>query len=159
MKRAAIISSIVLIIDQVLKFYFQFNFDGIKLLLSKDWGFTFVTNPGITVNQNLSDSSVLFIQLYVLAVFFLIILSVKYYNKKIGNSIYVDLAFAFFSTALLGNIIIDRILFGGIRDYFITPIGVANFADYCGLLAFLLVFLEFVFNQKLKTIFFKRALA
>lgn len=150
MKRAIMIGSVIVIIDQLLKFYFQFNFEGIKILFNKNWGFTFVTNPGITLDQGITDNTVLFIQIYVMIVLVLLALVLKYYHKNYRKSIFVDLSFALFSAALLGNIIIDRMLFGGIRDYFITPIGVANLADYCGLAAFLLVTLELTLNPKFK---------
>jgi hypothetical protein len=49
MKRAINISLIILLMDQLLKWYFQTYFEAKRILLSENFGFTFVTNPGIYI--------------------------------------------------------------------------------------------------------------
>ena len=69
-------------------------------------------------------------------------ISIKYYQKILGSSILIDLSFAFLTTGLLGNLLIDRMIFGYIRDYLVIPLGVANLADFCGQIALILLSIQ-----------------
>ena len=102
-------------------------------------GFTYVTNPGLYVSQNISDLTIFILQIFVVSVWILLLYSIKYYQKILGRSILIDLSFAFITTGLLGNLLIDRLLLGYIRDYLVLPFGVANLADFCGQIAILLL--------------------
>ena len=105
-------------------------------------GFTYVTNPGLYVSQNISDLTIVILQIFVVSVWILLFYSIKYYQKILGRSILIDLSFAFITTGLLGNLLIDRLLLGYIRDYLVLPFGVANLADFCGQIAILLLSIQ-----------------
>ncbi len=148
MKRALIFSIGLISLDQILKLFFQFNFVNEKFLIAKNWGFTFVTNPGITLNYWISPMQIFAIQ--ILQLFALVILYFGFKNifEKTGNNFRLELAFAFFATALTGNVLLDRVFFGGIRDYFLTPAGVANFADACGFIGLILLSTDLLISRK-----------
>ena len=142
MKRALTLSLILISLDQLLKLYFQMNFFDKKLMLLEKLGFTYVTNPGLYVSLNISDLSIFILQIFVIAVWILVMISIKYYQKILGSSILIDLSFAFLTTGLLGNLLIDRMIFGYIRDYLVIPLGVANLADFCGQIALVLLSIQ-----------------
>ena len=81
-------------------------------MLLEKLGFTYVTNPGLYVSLNISDLSIFILQIFVIAVWILVMISIKYYQKILGSSILIDLSFAFLTTGLLGNLLIDRMIFG-----------------------------------------------
>ena len=152
MKRALILSSILLATDQIIKWFFQTNFVNKKLILFGEIGFRYITNPGIYISHNISDLSILLLQLFVLSVWILLLYSIKFYQNILGKSLLIDLSFAFLTTGLLGNLIIDRMVFGHIRDYLILPMGIANIADFCGLIAIILFSIEIILSTELRTI-------
>ncbi|MGE5496458.1 MAG: signal peptidase II, partial [Syntrophothermus sp.] len=67
-----------------------------------------------------------------------------YYHKNFRKSLMIDLAFGFFTAAIFGNVIVDRLIFGYVRDFFINPIAVSNLADFSGEIALGLVVAEIV---------------
>lgn len=142
MKRALTLSLILILIDQILKWFFQLNFYDKKFMLLDKLGFTYVTNPGLYISLNISDLSIIILQIFVFAVWILLLLSIKYYQKFLGRSLLIDLSFAFLTTGLFGNLFIDRMMFGYIRDYFVIPFGVANLADFCGQIALILLAIQ-----------------
>jgi lipoprotein signal peptidase len=85
-------------------------------------------------------------------VWLLLLYSIKYYYSVLGKSLLIDLSFAFLTTGLLGNLIIDRMMFGYIRDYLILPMGIANIADFCGLISVILFSIEIIISTELRTI-------
>ena len=142
MKRALTLSLLLISFDQILKRFFQTNFYDKKLMFLDMLGFTYVTNPGLYVSQNISDLTIVILQIFVVSVWILLFYSIKYYQKILGRSILIDLSFAFITTGLLGNLLIDRLLLGYIRDYLVLPFGVANLADFCGQIAILLLSIQ-----------------
>ncbi|MGE5498200.1 MAG: signal peptidase II, partial [Syntrophothermus sp.] len=68
MKRPLILGLFILFTDQILKWYFQTWFDGKRWLISDNWGFTYITNPGIWLKSDISNSTMLIIQIYALIV-------------------------------------------------------------------------------------------
>jgi hypothetical protein len=122
-------------------------------MLLENFGFTYVTNPGIYISHNISEVSIFLLQILVLfswlLVFWLFNSSYKLLKK---NSLIIDLCFAFLTTGLISNLIFDRIMFGYIRDYLIIPMGIANIADFCGLIAFILFTLEIVRSTEFRSI-------
>lgn len=155
MKRALILSSILLSTDQIIKWFFQNNFVNKKFMLFDDFGFRYVTNPGIYISLNISDLSILLLQLFVLSVWILLLYSIKYYENILGKSLLIDLSFAFLTTGLLGNLIIDRMMFGYIRDYFVIPLGIANLADFCGQIALILISIQIYRSADFRNFLFK----
>ena len=144
MKRAVFFSAILLVVDQLLKWYFQSYFVGKTLHLVKGFGLTYTTNPGIWVNKIISTGALLLIQVVAFFVWILIFYLLKYYKAYYRKSIYVDISFGFFTTAVFGNVYLDRILYGFIRDFLINPIAVSNFADIAGSLAFVFFAIELI---------------
>ena len=118
------------------------NFYDKKWMLLDKLGFTYVTNPGLYISLNISDLTIFILQFFVVSVWIVLFYSIKYYQKVLGRSILIDLSFAFLTTGLLGNLLIDRMLFGYIRDYLVIPLGVANFADFCGQIALILLSIQ-----------------
>ena len=155
MKRAFTFSFVILSIDQILKWFFQMNFHDKKLLLIDKLGFTFVTNPGLYVSLNISDLTIIILQIFVISVWVILFYAIKYYQKLFGKSILIDLSFAFLTTGLFGNLIIDRLLFGHIRDYFILPMGVANLADFCGLIALVILSIQIYRSAEFRSFLFR----
>jgi hypothetical protein len=152
MKRALILSVLSILLDQALKFYFQFNFIDKKILLGKYWGLTYATNPGIWINRNISTTALIPIQITVVVVWIFIILCLSYYHRNYRRSLYVDLSFASFSMAIFGNVIVDRLLLGYVRDYFINPIAIANLADIGVEMALVLMAVEMISFPKAREI-------
>ena len=147
MKRAISLSAIFLVIDQLVKWYFQNYFVGRSLHIVSGFGFTYTTNPGIWLNNNISTVALLFLQ--VLAIFFwiFILYLMKYYQAYYRKSIYTDISFGLFTTAVFGNFL-DRLLYGFARDFLINPIAISNFADIAGSLALVFFALEFIVFPK-----------
>ncbi|MGE5682569.1 MAG: signal peptidase II [Bacillota bacterium] len=152
MKRPFIFGILILSFDQLLKWYFQSHFAGRRLILLSNWGFTYVTNPGIWLNKDISNSSMLIVQIYALSVWIYVLFMLRYYHQNYRKSIYVDLAFGFFTAAIYGNVIVDRLIFGYVRDFFINPIAVSNLADICGEVALVLVVVEFITQSKSRSV-------
>ena len=69
------------------------------------------------------------IQIFVILCWLLMLKLLTDYHIYYRKSIFIDISFAFFTTAALGNVILDRLFLGYIRDYFITPIAICNLAD------------------------------
>lgn len=148
MKRALYFATIMIGFDQIVKYFFQLGLGGTTFKAGTKIGFTFVVNPGIYVNQNISSQSVLIFQIVQLAALLIIFLFFRNIKNKFDTGLLLDISFGLIATGLLGNLVIDKIFFGVIRDYFITPMGVANFADVAGILGFLILLTE-LFRMKL----------
>lgn len=148
MKRPIILSLIVLALDQLLKLYFQLNFDGKITMFSENFGFTYTTNPGLWINRDISSISLLIIQIGVILLGIFVFLLLRYYQAYYRKSFLIDLSFAFFVNAAFGNVILDRLFFGYIRDYFINPIAISNLADISSEIALVLLFIELVSYPK-----------
>ena len=124
-------------------------------MLFDQFGLRYVTNPGIYISLNISDLSILLLQLFVLFVWVLLLFSIKYYQNILGKSLLIDLSFAFLTTGLLGNLIIDRMMFGYIRDYFVIPFGIANLADFCGQIALILLSIQIYRSADFRNFLFR----
>ena len=143
MKRPLLLSLIIISFDQILKWYFQTNFHDKKILLFDDFGFTYVVNPGIYISMNISEISILLLQLFVVSIWIVVFYSLKQFQPILRKrNFLIDLSFAFLTTGLVGNLLLDRIMFGYIRDYLILPMGIANLADFCGLISLFLFSFE-----------------
>lgn len=139
MKRPLTLSLLILSLDQLLRYFFQFTFEGRQLLFfGQNWGFTYVVNHGLWINPTISPRFMLILQIVSIVLWAIIVYYLKLYHEKYRQSIYIDLAFAWFTVGIFGNTL-DRIIFGYIRDYFINPIAISNLADLS--VIFLLVFL------------------
>jgi len=121
-------------------------------MLFGNFGFTYTTNPGIWINSNISDFSMFFVQVIVILLAIFAYFLLKYYQIFYRKSLLVDLAFAFFITAAIGNVIIDRLIFGYVRDYFINPIATSNLADICPEITLFLVIFELVTYPKARSL-------
>jgi len=145
MKRPFILAFLILILDQGLKIYFQFT--KIEYLSSLNFGFTYQINHALWINPNMKDSLIYITFLFSFTIWCLVIYLISQYHKKLRKSFIVDFAFAFYTVGILGNMI-DKIIFGYIRDFFITPIAICNLADICGFIGIYIFCLEFVFYPK-----------
>lgn len=133
MKRALIFALLLIILDQVLKYSFQFLFaDGSSIRIWKT-GLTFIMNPGIYLHQNISPILVFLLQTVQVAAVIIVYRLFRMIKERFDSGLLLDISFALLVTGITGNLIIDRMLVGGIRDYLITPYGIANLADICGL--------------------------
>ena len=155
MKRAFLLALSLILSDQLLKWYFQNHFNNQSVLIFDQIGFTYVTNPGIYVSSNISDLSIVLLQIFVLAVWLGVIYSVLNYNRILGNSLIIDLSFAFLTTGLFGNLILDRLMLGAVRDYFLIPLGVANLADFCGMIALMLISIQIYRSSEFRNLLFR----
>lgn len=141
MKRTLFFGISLIIIDQLLRLYFQTHYVGKKLLLLDHWGFTYTVNYGLWINPNMSDKIIAMLFAIVVSVWVLAYYLVKFYHKHYGKSLLIDLSFGFFTAGALGNVI-DKLFLGYIRDYFINPIATSNLADISIYIALIFYFLE-----------------
>lgn len=155
LKRAFLLALSLILSDQMLKWFFQTQFNSQRVLLTDNIGFTYVTNPGIYVSSNISELSIVLLQIFVLAVWIGVIYSVINYNRILGKSLIIDLSFAFLTTGFLGNLILDRLFLGVVRDYFIIPLGVANLADFCGMIALMLISIQIYRSPEFRDLLFR----
>lgn len=155
MKRALSFSLLIITLDQILKWYFQTNFHHQKIMLLDKFGFTYVTNPGLYVSLTISDLSIFILQIFVFSVWILLLKSVKYYQNIFDRSLLIDFSFAFLTTGLFGNLLLDKIMFGYIRDYLVIPFGVANLADFCGLIALTLLSIQIYRSSDFRNFLFR----
>lgn len=153
MRRPIIFVIIFLTIDQLLKWYFQINFTGQKMLLFGDWGVTFVTNKGVWINNNMPLSGIIAIQLFSFFWMILTYICLKSYKRCYRDSVFMDLSFSLYVSCIVGNIFIDRLLFGYIRDYLVTPFGIANFADICIDLSIIFFIMELILFPQARRMF------
>ena len=151
MKQTLSLSAIFLFIDQLLKWYFQNYFVGRTLHIVRGFGLTYITNPGIWVNGNISTEALLFIQVLAILVWIFVLYLMKYYQAYYRKSIYIDISFGLFTTAVFGNFL-DRLLYGFARDFLINPIAISNFADIAGYLALVFFALELIVYPKARAL-------
>lgn len=152
MKRVIRFTSIIVILDQLLRFYFQYNFAD-KYIKLGNWGFTYKINYGIYLMPDAPESLKYILQIIYPVFIFVAYYLYRYYCDSFRISIWVDLSLAFFISGILGNIYIDKLLFGYIRDYFINPIAVSNIADLCIPISILLIIAETVFYKKSRILY------
>lgn len=145
MKRPFILALVILIIDQSLKTYFQLT--GEEFVSSMNFGFTYTVNHALWINPKITSNMIILLFTYAFLIWCLVIYLLKIYHKKFRKSLIVDLAFAFYTVGILGNMI-DKIIFGYIRDFILTPIAICNLADMCGFIGLLIFLFEFVFYPK-----------
>lgn len=142
MKRVYALSAFLLAVDQILKFFFQHFFANHTIyLFNHEWGFTYVVNAGTWLNPNITKTNLFIVQLVALGIWIVMFRYLKEYYIKYRRSILIDLSFAFFTTGILGNTL-DHLMFGYVRDFFINPIAISNFADICGLAAIIFLVVE-----------------
>lgn len=116
--------------------------EGRHVLLAPDLGLTYVLNPGIWVRQSLAPAYMPWLQVLTLLCCALLTLYLAHYHEHYRRSRWLDLALAFFMAAALGNMVLDRFLAGGARDFLWTPIAVANLADLYASAALIALALE-----------------
>lgn len=152
-KRPLTLAFLTLSIDQLLKFYFQYNFNEKTIIFWDKWGFTYITNPGLWVKSNVTVSQITIIQILILITVFIIFFLTRYYEFYYRKSIWIDLTFSFYVTSCFGNVIIDRMVFGYIRDYLITPIAISNLADFSWVFGLVCLLVEVILYPKSREIF------
>ncbi|QVK18591.1 signal peptidase II [Mycoplasmatota bacterium] len=145
MKRPLILALILLSIDQCLKTFFQLS--GVEYVSSINFGFTYAVNYALWINPNITSDLIFLLFVYAVIIWCLVISLLKRYQKRYRKSIIVDLAFAFYTVGILGNMI-DKIIFGYIRDFILTPVAICNLADICGFIGLFTFLLEFLFYPK-----------
>lgn len=136
----------------MLRFYFQLHFSNREVRWGS-WGFTYVINEGLWIKSEVSPGQFVVLQLLALVFLFFVYYAYKYYKVIYKNSIWMDVSFGFCANALLSNVIIDRLLFGYIRDYFINPIAISNLADFSIQIALLLIVVEVAINKNTRDLF------
>jgi len=129
MKRALYLGTGLLVIDQITKGLAAHFLSGRSLLLTPDWGLVYVVNYGLWIKLSLPSAYIPLLQL--LAALLLIIAAgyLLFYQKFYRKSLWSDLAYACLIAGVLGNVFADRLLFGYVRDFILTPIAIANLAD------------------------------
>lgn len=147
MKRVIRISLVFVILDQSLRFIAQHNLTNLEIG-NEYFGFTYRKNYGMYLYPNAKRWVMV-----MLAIIFLLILFGSYYVYKyccerMIISIRIDIAYALFIASILGNIYLDRIVFGYVRDYIRTPIAIANLADIAIFISIGLLVLEIILNQE-----------
>lgn len=147
MRRVICISSVMVILDQMLRFIAQHFLTNLEIG-NEYFGFTYRKNYGMYLYPNAKRGVMAMI-----AIIFLLILFGSYYVYKYCCerriiSIRIDISYALFIAAILGNIYIDRIVFGYVRDYIRTPIAIANLADIIIYVAIGLLLLEIILNKE-----------
>jgi lipoprotein signal peptidase len=154
MRRALLLALLLLIVDQLTK-----HLASIYLLYEwieplPGFGLTFITNPGTWINPNLAPAWFPVLQGLALVTIILYAFFLRFYRRFYRASLWIELSFACLLAAALGNLFFDKLLYGEIRDFLITPIAIANLADIYGncVLAFLAV--EWVRNPPARSLFF-----
>ncbi len=144
MKRAFLLAFLILLIDQGFKTFSQINFKGKEIFLFKNFGLTYVQNEALWINPSISNHLILLLFSLVILVWVYVVFLMRLYIKKYRKSLIVDFAFAFYTVGVLGNII-DKVIFGYIRDFVLASKIVFNFADIFGILGILIFCFEFIF--------------
>lgn len=152
MKRPLFLGIFLLFMDQVLKWFFQMNFAGKRVLVFENLGFTYMTNPGIWLDNDISTVTLVVMQVIAMAIWIFMFFLLKYYHVFYRKSWLMDLSFGFFSTAIYGNVFLDHLLFGYVRDYFINPIAISNFADISGTMALIMFIVEIAHFPKARSL-------
>jgi len=141
LRRPVLFGIMLIIADQLLKWYFQTYFEGKRILLLNNFGFTYTINHGLWIKPDISKELLAIIQILAAIIWAIVYFLVKNYHKYYRKSMLIDLSFCFYSAATFGNII-DMKLLGYIRDYFINPIAISNLADVSIIFAVLFFILE-----------------
>jgi len=142
MKRALYLGTGLLVIDQITKGLAAHFLSGRSLLLTPDWGLVYVVNYGLWIKRSLPSAYIPLLQL--LAALLLIIAAgyLLFYQKFYRKSLWSDLAYACLIAGVLGNVFADRLLFGYVRDFILTPIAIANLADVYSNIVWIAMILE-----------------
>ncbi len=143
MKRPFILAFIILMIDQGLKTYFQYAY----IDHYRHFGFTYVVNDGLWIGPNISNKIIYLLFLFAFLVWCFTIYLLRIYQIKYRKSIVVDFAFAFYTVGIIGNMI-DKLIFGYIRDFFVTPYVICNLADLSGFIGLFIFIIEFLIYPK-----------
>lgn len=131
----------LILFDQILRFYAQCNLEG-KIIGNNTFGLTYKVNRGLWIYPEAPKYFIFILQIILLFILLLIYFLYQYFCKFIRKSLLIDLAYSFFIAAIMGNMFIDQMLLGYVRDYFINPIAVSNLADLLIPLAIILILLE-----------------
>jgi lipoprotein signal peptidase len=144
MKRALYLATGLLVLDQITKGLAAHFFSDRSLLLTSDWGLVYVVNYGLWVKASLPSAYIPLLQM--LAALLLIIAGVYllFYQRFYRKSLWSDLAYACLVAGVLGNVIVDRLLFGYVRDFIVTPIATANLADIYADMVWIAIILEVI---------------
>lgn len=141
---------ILLIMDQVLKFYFQFFFFG-KRIQWKRWGFTYKRNYGTWLIPDATREIIIILVIGCIISLFFATYLYKFYTNYVRNGKLINFIFALFLAGMSSNIFIDQILFGYIRDYIINPIAISNLADiYLNLMVILIIIESIITSRNVK---------
>ncbi|WP_033164058.1 signal peptidase II [Clostridium sp. KNHs205] len=147
MKKVFGISIVLIIIDQLLRYYAQYNLYD-KIIGNKHFGLTYRINYGIYLHPNANKYFMLLLAIAFLIILFFSYFAYEYYCTHIRRSTLIDIAYASLIASILGNVYIDRIIFGYVRDYIITPIAIANLADILIEISIFLLILEMIINKE-----------
>lgn len=141
---------ILLSIDQILKFYFQFFFFG-KTIQWKSWGFTYKKNYGTWLIPDATRKIIILLVISCIISLFFATYLYKFYTNYVRNGKLIDFIFALFLAGVSSNIFIDQVLFGYIRDYIINPIAISNLADiYLNLMVTLIIIESIIISNNFK---------
>ncbi|HWI65134.1 MAG TPA: signal peptidase II [Symbiobacteriaceae bacterium] len=132
MARVLYIAALLLIADQASKALAAVSLPGQRILLAPSWGLTYTVNHGIWVSPSLDPGYLPWLATAALLLMAGGAVHVAFYRRYYRRSIWVDLSYAALLAGLLGNLVLDRLLAGGARDFLITPIAVCNFSDIYG---------------------------
>jgi lipoprotein signal peptidase len=142
MKRALCLGTSLLVIDQTTKSLAAHFLSDRSLLLAPDWGLVYVVNYGLWVKRSLPSAYIPLLQLLAALLLFIAAGYLLFYQKFYRKSFWSDLAYACLVAGVLGNIFIDRLLFGYVRDFILTPIAIANLADVYSNIVWIAMILE-----------------
>jgi lipoprotein signal peptidase len=123
-----VLSFLLLGIDQGTKTIAQFTLDGRELVAPGGWGLTYIEHDGFWLWTSIPNSLLVVAHAIVLGIWIVAVLGRRWYVRWYRDSVAVDLALAALTVSAFGNLL-DRLLVGGARDWWVTPIAVANLAD------------------------------
>lgn len=128
MRRLIVLSVLLLAIDQGTKTVAQFTLEGREILVGGGWGLTYLVHEGIWVWTSIPPAMLWLAHIALIVLWLYFLAARRWYVRWYRESIAVDLAMAALTVSAYGNLI-DRLLVGGARDWWVTPIAVANIAD------------------------------
>lgn len=143
---AVVVAGIALLLDQIVKYYFQHNQGSRFTIWEPLLFFQFKANPNIAFGLPLQ--SFLFIAFAIIVLGLLIYLLVKSFQNKELFQFYLIL---FIIVGALGNII-DRIQYGYVVDFITVPFwSIFNLADiYIVVAVFIWMFYIFIYEPRKK---------
>lgn len=146
---------LLLFLDQLIKLYFHLNcsigqavmlFDKPVLLYMKNFGMIFGLCGDKTYTNKIVIAYSIFIIMFMTILYF-------YYQNNAGQNKVFGTAFFIWCAGAVSNTF-DRITFGFVVDYIVTPIGIANLADFYILCGIIIMFFDFNFHRYIRSFLF-----